>query len=63
MTQEQLQELTADIAEAIQSGSASKAFIECLPRFTTEVISLNNIQVTDLDDKQYLVTIKERNNE
>lgn len=69
MTQEQLQELTADIAQAIQEGATydtalGAVLLDCeqSPRFAAEVISPNEILVTDSDDKQYLVTIKERNN-
>lgn len=70
MTPEQLQELTADIAQAIQEGATydtalGAVLLDCeqSPRFTAEVINTSEILVTDMDDKQYLVTIKERNNE
>lgn len=47
----ELEELTADIALAIQEGLAG--------RFATEVVSYTQIVVTDSDKRQYEIMIRE----
>lgn len=69
--QEYLQELVADLAEAIQAGlvgSPEDGWVapDCSVfgnRFSCEVVDFNRVDVIDSDGREYVVIVKEKEKE